>query len=183
MTSKIKMVVGLGNPGKTYAATRHNIGRRVAEVLEDDLPRGVAAWWPDSFMNVCGAPIAAKMRKKGLAPEEILIISDDFELPLGSLRLRLKGSSGGHKGLQSLIDALGTANFPRLRVGIGPVPKGQDPADFVLKPFAAGEKSKVDEAIVRGVEAVQVAVREGIETAMNRYNIVRHSGESRNPRG
>ncbi len=166
----IKLVVGLGNPGKSYAGTRHNVGRRVVELLEKDKPEGVVLYVPDVFMNTSGVPVAQLMRKKGWLPEQVLVVSDDFELSLGSLRIRLKGSSGGHNGLGSVLENLGTQQVPRLRLGIGPVPSGEDPADFVLKAFASGEKKAVEEAIQTAAEAVRAAVAEGIETAMNRFN-------------
>lgn len=166
----IKLVVGLGNPGKAYASTRHNIGRRVVEFLEQEKPDGVVLYIPDVFMNTSGVPVAQLMRKKGWQPEEALVISDDFELPLGSLRIRLKGSSGGHNGLKSVFENLATQNVPRLRLGIGPVPVGEDPADFVLKSFTAGERKSVEEAIRTAAQAVAVAASEGLETAMNRFN-------------
>jgi len=166
----IKLVVGLGNPGKSYSATRHNVGRRVVEFLEKEKPEGVYLFVPDEFMNTSGVPVARLVRKKGLATEDVLVVSDDFELPLGSLRLRLKGSSGGHNGLKSVLENLATQNVPRLRVGIGPVPRGEDPADFVLKTFSSGEKKKVEEAVAQAAEAVRVAVMESLETAMNRFN-------------
>lgn len=166
----IKLVVGLGNPGKSYAATRHNIGRRIVERLEKDKPEGVALCMPDVFMNTSGGPVAQLARKKGLSPEEVLVVSDDFELPLGRLRIRLRGSSGGHNGLKSVLECMGTQNVPRLRVGIGPVPPEEDPANFVLKPFAAREKKDVEQAVELAAEAVRAVVNEGIETAMNRFN-------------
>ena len=166
----IKLVVGLGNPGKTYAGTRHNIGRRVVEFLRDEKMEGAALFIPDVFMNTSGVPVAALMRKKGWTPENLLVVSDDFELPLGSLRIRLKGSSGGHNGLKSIFENLGTQDVSRLRMGIGPVPPGNDPADFVLESFASTEKKAVEEAIQNAARAIGVAIDEGIETAMNRFN-------------
>ena len=166
----IKLVVGLGNPGKSYAPTRHNIGRRVVESLEDDKPQGIMLFNPEVFMNTSGVPVAQLARKKGIAPDEVLVVSDDFELPLGQLRLRLKGSSGGHNGLASVLENFGTQDVPRLRVGIGPVPEAQDPAEFVLKPFASGERKAVDDAIVLAAQAVRVVVMEGMEPAMNQFN-------------
>jgi PTH1 family peptidyl-tRNA hydrolase len=121
-------------------------------------------------MNVSGIPVAQLVRKKGLSAQEVLIVSDDFELPLGSLRLRLQGSSGGHNGLKSVLENLATQDVPRLRVGIGPVPPDEDPADFVLKPFAAHERKGVEEAIAQAAEAVRAAVAEGVEGAMNKFN-------------
>ena len=95
---------------------------------------------------------------------------DDFSIPLGSLRIRLKGSSGGHNGLDSILQSLGTLDVPRLRVGIGPVQEGEDPADFVLEVFKSKEKAMVEEMIQKAAEAVRVSVLEGLETAMNRFN-------------
>jgi peptidyl-tRNA hydrolase, PTH1 family len=166
----IKLVVGLGNPGRSYAATRHNIGRRVVEFLQKHKPEDVLLYITDVFMNTSGIPVAQLMRKKGISPEDVLVVSDDFELPLGSLRIRLKGSSGGHNGLNSILENLGTLNVPRLRVGIGPVPGTEDPADFVLKPFTSGEKKQAQDAVELAAEAVQVALESGLETAMNRFN-------------
>ncbi len=167
----IKLVVGLGNPGKSYASTRHNIGRRVVEFLQEEKLDDVNLYIPDVFMNSSGVPVAKLVHKKGLLPDEILVVSDDFELPLGSLRIRLKGSSGGHNGLNSILDHLGTQNVPRLRIGVGPVPAGKDPADFVLEPFGKGERTEVTTIIARAASAVVRAVQKGIETAMNEFNV------------
>lgn len=166
----IKLVVGLGNPGRSYAATRHNIGRRVVELLQKEKPEDILLYVTDVYMNTSGVPVAQLLRKKGWSPEEMLVISDDFELPLGSLRIRLKGSSGGHNGLNSILENLGTLNVPRLRVGIGPVPPSEDPAEFVLKAFSSKERPHVQEAIETAAEAVRVAAASGIETAMNQFN-------------
>ena len=166
----IKLVVGLGNPGKAYATTRHNIGRRVVEFLQKDKPSGVQLYVTDVFMNTSGVPVAQLVRKKGLSPENLLVVSDDFELPLGRLRFRPKGSSGGHNGLKSILENLGTEDVPRLRVGIGPVPPDEDPADFVLKPFTSSEKKRALEAVTQAAEAVRVAADSGIESAMNQFN-------------
>ena len=166
----IKLVVGLGNPGKSYATTRHNIGRRVVESLKKEKPDGIQLYVTDVFMNTSGVPVAQLVRKKGWSPEDVLVVSDDFELPLGHLRFRPKGSSGGHNGLKSILDNLGTEDVPRLRVGIGPVPPGEDPAEFVLQPFASAERKRVLDAVQQAAEAVRVAAASGIETAMNQFN-------------
>ena len=166
----IKLVVGLGNPGKSYAATRHNIGRRVVEYLQKEKPSGIQLYVAEVFMNTSGVPVAQLMHKKGLSPAELLVVSDDFELPLGRLRLRLKGSSGGHNGIKSILEILGTEDVPRLRVGIGPVPSGEDPAEFVLKPFASADKKRVQKALEQAAEAVRVAADSGVEAAMNQFN-------------
>jgi PTH1 family peptidyl-tRNA hydrolase len=167
----IRLIVGLGNPGRKYSGTRHNIGRRVEETLREVSPAPKVRFANlDCFMNESGAPVAELSRRNGITPQEILVVSDDFELPLGTLRLRLKGSSGGHNGLKSILEVLGTDDVPRLRVGIGPVPAGEDPADFVLKSFGKGEHAAVDAAVERAAEAVQVILNEGWEPAMNRFN-------------
>ena len=166
----IKLVVGLGNPGRSYAGTRHNVGYRVLDALEAEPEAGVHLFRSPSFMNESGGPVSEQVRRKGLEPQQVLVVCDDFALPLGQLRLRLKGSSGGHNGLESILERLGSQEVPRLRVGIGPVPEGADPKDFVLGPFRASERALLDETIARAVEAVRVSVREGFETAMNRFN-------------
>ena len=166
----IKVVVGLGNPGKSYTHTRHNVGYRVLDQLENEGWKDAVLFRPDGFMNTSGHSVATLVRKKGLNPSEILVICDDFAIPLGSLRIRFKGSSGGHNGLNSILECLGTQEVPRMRVGIGPVPVGQDPADFVLATFSSAERSALDEVLRRTSEAVRVAVEHSVETAMNRYN-------------
>ena len=169
--SEIRLVVGLGNPGKAYTFTRHNIGRRVLETLEADPPAGVFLLAPDSFMNVSGLPVAEMLRRKGLTPPQLLVVVDDFELPLGILRLRPSGSSGGHNGLKSVFEALGTQDVPRLRIGIGPVPEGDDPADFVLRAFSGAEKTKISESVLpRAAACVRRVIEANVETAMNEFN-------------
>jgi PTH1 family peptidyl-tRNA hydrolase len=167
----IKLVIGLGNPGKSYATMRHNLGYRVVDRLSENPLLKAGLYKPsDVFMNSSGIPVAALARKKGLKPEEILVVCDDFSIPLGSLRIRLQGSSGGHNGLDSILSSLSTQGIPRLRMGIGPVPEGRDPADFVLESFRSEEKHKAEEMIDLAAKAVETALEEGIETAMNRYN-------------
>jgi PTH1 family peptidyl-tRNA hydrolase len=162
--------VGLGNPGKPYAATRHNIGFRVLNALEKDRWDGMDLFKPESFMNASGGPVAAYARQNGIAPQEILVICDDFMLPLGSIRLRLKGSSGGHNGLDSILKTLGTLDVPRLRLGVGLVPPNEDPADFVLTAFKKSERDAVDDLIDRASQAVKVIATDGFESAMNKFN-------------
>lgn len=169
--SALRLVVGLGNPGTRYAGTRHNVGYDVIDALAGDAPERVRLFKPESvFMNESGRPVAELARRNGIAPSSILVVCDDFALPLGSMRLRLKGSSGGHNGLNSILEALGTNEIPRLRVGIGPVPEGRDPADFVLERFRAGERDAVTRSIERAAEAVRCIGKEGWDAAMNRYN-------------
>jgi len=164
------LVVGLGNPGPKYVLTRHNIGRRILEHLEAP-PRGVSFLVPESFMNESGIEVVREARYKNIQAEEILVVSDDFELPLGRFRFRLSGSSGGHNGLQSILDAMGTNHVPRFRVGIGPVAENQDPADFVLEKFKRSDERIVKETIIpKAYDAVVDAMSKGIEYAMNKYN-------------
>jgi PTH1 family peptidyl-tRNA hydrolase len=166
----IKLVVGLGNPGKSYATTRHNLGYGVVDALEKDRFSQIDLFKPTGFMNSSGDPVSQEARRRGLNPQNILVICDDFSLPLGTLRLRLKGSSGGHNGLDSILQTFGTLEIPRLRLGIGPVPPAEDPADFVLESFKKSEKSQVKEMIGRAAKAVQVIADQGMEIAMNQFN-------------
>ncbi|HEX7448102.1 MAG TPA: aminoacyl-tRNA hydrolase [Pirellulales bacterium] len=185
----MKLVVGLGNPGRKYQATRHNIGFDVlsnlasryatgsprgsfqGEIVEADL-RGDRAWllWPHTFMNRSGASVVQARDFYKLENKQLLIVCDDFHLPLARLRFRAKGSSGGQKGLQDIIRALGTEEFARLRVGIGQPPDGWDPVDFVLGRFGKDEKAEVEHMVVQAADAVVEWAGEGIETCMNRYN-------------
>jgi PTH1 family peptidyl-tRNA hydrolase len=167
----IRLVVGLGNPGARYQPMRHNVGYRVIDLLEARGGCPARLLKPESvFMNESGLPVTALARKNGITAGEILVVCDDFAIPLGTLRLRMKGSSGGHNGLKSIFEHLGTQDIPRLRAGIGPVPAEEDPADFVLKPFAKTEQEAVEAMIERAADAVLVAVNEGLEPAMNRFN-------------
>ena len=191
----MKLIVGLGNPGRRYRATRHNVGwdviARLAErvgirVNEDEgfaeVGRGtigtrrVLLARPYTYVNVSGEAVRDLRRRHRLRPEDILIIVDDIDLPLGRLRLRAGGSAGGHNGLKSVIEALGTTEFPRLRVGIGRPPHGVEAADFVLTRFTEEERM-VHETLERAAEAVELAVTEGLPAAMNRVNARGVDGE------
>jgi PTH1 family peptidyl-tRNA hydrolase len=146
------------------------VGYRVIDALKESRWDAVALFKPSGFMNCSGGPVAAAARHAGLGPEQILVVCDDFMLPLGSLRLRLKGSSGGHNGLDSILQTLDTQAVPRLRLGIGPVPAGQDPAHFVLTAFKKPEKKILDEMLDRAAEAVKMIADAGFESAMNHFN-------------
>jgi PTH1 family peptidyl-tRNA hydrolase len=124
---------------------------------------------PQTFMNLSGEAVARLSRFYRLPPESILVIYDDLDLPVGKIRLRPEGGSGGHKGMKSIIEHLGTESFPRLRVGIGRPTHG-DPAEYVLSNFAPDERMAIEEACQRAVAAVELWVAKGIEAAMNRYN-------------
>lgn len=185
----MKLVVGLGNPGRKYQGTRHNVGflvldalaarhaggkRRTAfqaEVLEANL-QGVKTLllWPQTFMNLSGASVLAARDFYKLSDADLLVVCDDLNLPLGKLRVRASGSSGGQKGLENIVERLGTPNVARLRVGIGSVPPGWDAADFVLSRFGAAEQTEIDIAIARAVDAVEVWASEGTSVTMNRFN-------------
>lgn len=184
-----RLLVGLGNPGVDYVGTRHNAGFMALDRIADEtgialdaeagrslvgegLWRGepLALAKPLAFMNRSGPSVAALLRRYGLEPADVLLVYDDLALPLGQIRLRGKGSHGGHNGVRSVIDALGTAEFPRLRIGVGDSfpPGGQ--VDFVLSPFDDEEREAADAALDLAAEAALAFARDGLSTAMNQYN-------------
>lgn len=179
-------VFGLGNPGRQYVGTRHNAGAMVVDVLarrhrirlwrrrfQSACGKGRAAgrdvWLvkPRTYMNLSGYAVAEAAEKLNLATDNILVISDDIDLPPGKIRLREKGSAGGHKGLQSIIDELGTQNFARLRVGVG-APAGDDAATYVLSPLE--EADAVGAALERAAAAAEAWLAEGAARAMTAFN-------------
>ena len=188
----MKLIVGLGNPGKAYAGNRHNVGFQCIDRFagEHRIPvrerrlrlkplravfgRGevegtpVVLAKPRTFMNLSGKAVAQLVRRFGVAPDDLIVIHDDMDLPPGKLRIRPGGSAGGHKGVASIIDSLGTDGFARVRIGIGR-PDG-DEVSYVLGSFTAEEKDTVTEAVGRAAEAVRCILSDGIEAAMNRYN-------------
>lgn len=185
----MKLVVGLGNPGRRYQGTRHNVGFLVLEALAKEHGAGrrkqqfqgetsevtLAAarcllLWPHTLMNLSGGSVLAARDFYKLDLADLLIVCDDFNLPLGKLRARTAGSSGGQKGLENIVHRLGTDQVPRLRIGIGPVTGSGDAADFVLGRFRKDEQAEIELAVVRGAEAVVVWANQGIETCMNRFN-------------
>jgi PTH1 family peptidyl-tRNA hydrolase len=185
----MKLIVGLGNPGSKYASTRHNVGFHVIGELvrrhAGSAPRsrfqgelsevrleGEACWLlcPQTYMNLSGRSVLEARDFYKVENSDLLVICDDFALPLGSLRIRTKGSSGGQKGLEDILRRLGTEEIPRLRIGIGPVPEKWESADFVLASFSKDEIPIVNESIQRGADAVASWVRDGIQTCMNQYN-------------
>jgi peptidyl-tRNA hydrolase, PTH1 family len=190
----MKLVVGLGNPGRKYEGTRHNVGFEVlAELARRHVSgkqspvkvksafRGELAdlnvagerlllLWPQTYMNLSGASVLEARDFYKLSNDDLLIVCDDFNLPLAKLRMRKTGSSGGQKGLENIVSRLGTEDVPRLRIGVGPVPEHFNGADFVLGKFTRQEIPVVREAIVRAAEAVECWAREGIQPAMNRFN-------------
>lgn len=171
-SQKTRLVIGLGNPGPEYDKTRHNIGKRVVEVLRSygEHPLGVRFFFTDGYMNTSGSEVALYARKNGIRPEQLLVVYDDFEIPLGRLRVRPEGSHGGHNGMKSILENLGTASIPRVRIGIGPVPDGVDPADFVLKRFSPAEEKQLETVMETARTAIEDCISEGVESAMNKYN-------------
>lgn len=185
----MRVIVGLGNPGRRYRATRHNLGRDVVERLAAQLgvrwneegwartararvgAASVVLAFPESYMNVSGQAVRDLLRRRRRRAADLLIIYDDLDLPLGQLRLRPGNGPGGHNGLRSIIEALGTGQFPRLRIGIGRPPAGVDPVDFVLERFTSDERPAIDAAIARAAEAALAVATDGLPAAMNRYNV------------
>lgn len=182
-------VVGLGNPGGEYERTRHNAGFQVLDRLaarktidirrpefealtaRAELGRSmVLLVKPQTFMNASGRSAAAALAELGLEPERMLVVYDDLDLPVGRLRLRSEGGAGGHRGVASLIQELGTTVFPRLRVGIGRPAEGSTVLEHVLQPFRADEEAAVDAAIDRAADAVEAVVRDGMVRAMEAFN-------------
>jgi PTH1 family peptidyl-tRNA hydrolase len=185
----MKLIVGLGNPGSRYAATRHNMGWRVAQVLaaragadswREKLEAAVAeALWHDqkvvlarplTFMNLSGLAVRQLVDFWKMETKDLLVVSDDLALEAGRIRLRPGGSDGGHNGLESVIAHLGTETFGRLRVGIGPAPPPAEHAGFVLSEFTAAERPRVAEAIERAADAAECWITHGLQEAMNRFN-------------
>jgi len=188
MRTDVKMVVGLGNPGAKYVDTRHNIGFNVIDSLADRLgakvkkrkfgarfsetkfaDKKLILLKPWQFMNRSGQAVATAMGFYELAASDLLVVIDDMALAPGRIRIRAKGSAGGHKGLADIIEKLGTKEFARCRIGIGAACK-LDPYDYVLDKPTDAEKPLLDEAIVRAQDAVLCWIECGIEKAMNQFN-------------
>ncbi len=184
------MVVGLGNPGRRYARTRHNVGFRVADALVSSRRAAAAAGgaarllydaWrsdnppiviakPQTFMNASGDAVRALLDEWGADATSLLIVADDVNLPLGRVRVRGGGSGGGHNGLRSIIDRLGTVEFSRLRLGVGPRPPEMALSDFVLGDFAADEEESAEALVTRGALAAIAFAERGLDAAMREFN-------------
>ena len=185
------LIVGLGNPGERYEWTRHNLGFMLVDLLARQTGaqvkraecralvgraelegRAVELVKPQTYMNLSGESVACLLRKRaGLkAASDLVVVSDDIALPFGSIRLRPSGSSGGQKGLKNIISALGTDEFPRLRVGIKPEHPVGDTANFVLERFPRGQREEVEQILERCAEALRAVIRDGLEKAMSLYN-------------
>jgi PTH1 family peptidyl-tRNA hydrolase len=183
----VKLIVGLGNPGREYADTRHNIGFKVVDVIGDRL----GLQWrkdhdvvfaksfgetpflvlkPQTFMNRSGYAVSRFAGYHNVDPSELLVVVDDVDLPLGRIRVRASGSPGTHNGLKSVVEQLGTREFPRMRLGVGRGDARRDLADYVLATFDAAEQAEVDALIARAADAAQMFVAEDIRRVMNTYN-------------
>jgi len=192
----MKLIVGLGNPGRFYVNNRHNVGFRCLDYFarkqgislnlrraRSQLGMGevggtkVVLAKPRTFMNLSGEAVAALMRRHRLPIEDLLVIYDDLDLPLGKIRIRERGSSGGHKGMKSIIARLGSQNFPRIRVGIAPRGEGAedfakrvDTVEYVLSDFAAEEKPIIREVYPEVADAIHCLITDGVTAAMNKHN-------------
>jgi len=183
------LIVGLGNPGPEYAKTRHNLGFMLVDVLAERMQttvkrdecrsligRGiidnqtVELAKPQTYMNLSGEAVKGLLAKDDRTIERLIVISDDLALPFGTLRVRPKGTHGGHNGLRSIIEVLGTQEFIRLRIGIQPEHPLSDTKRFVLENFAKGDAETVEKVLGLSADAVETVIREGIDAAMAKYN-------------
>jgi len=184
----LKIVVGLGNPGDRYRDTRHNVGFQVvdelarrwrsetwrrryeAEVAEHRADGPVLLVKPQTFMNLSGVSVREAAKFYKAQPAEIIVIHDDLDLPPGRMRIRERGGAGGHRGIESIIAQLGTAEFVRIKFGIGRPPAGWEPADYVLGRFSQEEQPLIKEMIITAADAVEMLLKEGTAPAMNQFN-------------
>ena len=185
----MKLIVGLGNPGERYKLTRHNLGFRVVDRLalttgirlserscESVLGRGmweeqtIVLAQPQTFMNRSGTAVACLIAETACNTANLVVIYDDLDLPFGQIRIRSRGSAGGHRGMLSILECVGAAEFPRVRLGIGRPADGIDPADYVLENFGETELAAVDEIVEQGAESAICLVKDGIYRAMALYN-------------
>ena len=185
----MKLIVGLGNPGRKYENTRHNVGFRVLALLATRYGQGraqakfngeyvaarvdseaVSLLCPHTYMNRSGASVSAAVNFFKVETEDLLVVCDDFNLPLAKLRFRARGSAGGQRGLEDVIQHLGGQDFARLRIGVGSPPENWDAADFVLSKFTREEAGEIGTAIEQAATAAADWVGQGIEYVMNQYN-------------
>lgn len=183
------LIAGLGNPGREYAANRHNVGFRVVDQLAARhgiafsklqskafvtsgkiSGRSVILARPQSYMNLSGGPVASLVKFYKITLDHLLVIADDIDLPVGTLRLRPSGGSGGQNGMKSIIERLGSEAFPRLRIGIGRPPGRMDPAAYVLQDFDREQLPVIEAAYSKAADAVETWLVDGIELAMSRFN-------------
>lgn len=192
MTDNTWLVVGLGNPGPTYADHRHNVGQMVVDLLAERMAerwrtrgrcevvegrlgvppagRRVVLAKPRSYMNLSGGPVGSLAAFYKLPPAHLVVVHDELDIPYDTLRLKLGGGDNGHNGLRSIRQALGTGDFHRVRVGVGRPPGRQDPAAFVLSPFSAAERKELPLLLERAADAVEELVTQGLVRAQNSYH-------------
>jgi len=186
----VKVIVGRGNPGKKYEGTPHNIGfaaveqlarrseckfrkslRFNAEIAKAHLgAEAVLLVKPQTYMNRSGDAVGSLLRYHKVSPADLIVLLDDVELEVGRIRIRPQGSSGGHNGLSSVVDHVGTSKFVRIRIGVGRGVGNEDLISHVLKPFPAAKRERVDEMTDRAADAVYAILESGVDSAMNRYN-------------
>ena len=194
-----RVIIGLGNPGKQYLHTPHNVGFDVIERLAARLDCRVRGSFrfqarigkavfneaplllvqPQAYMNNSGPALAPLLRSKGVEPCDLVVVVDDADLAAGRLRVRATGGSGGHKGLASIIASIGTGDFARVRIGIGRDPADRTLTDHVLTPFSSEERRQMESVLEQATDAVLCIVESGVEAAMNRFNAERKDGEQR----
>ena len=197
ISGEATLIVGLGNPGREYTSNRHNVGFQIADRYAAahgltfskiqgkaiiaagrvDAVRVILAK-PQTFMNDSGRAVGALVNFYKVPQQRMLVIFDDLDLPYGAVRLRSEGGAGGHNGMRSIIQHLGSNQFPRLRIGIGRPPGRMDPAAFVLQDFSREEQAELDSISDRAVKAIDTFISGGITTAMNQFN---SAGEKREP--
>jgi peptidyl-tRNA hydrolase, PTH1 family len=187
----MKLVVGLGNPGRAYEHTRHNAGWAVLDEFARRRKAGFRRSWcrpvqlaktamegvgnlllakPLTFMNRSGNVLPALMRPAGLTAKDLIVVTDDINLPLGKLRIRAQGGAGGHNGLKSVIERLGTEEFARVRVGVGEQEDGKSLKDHVLERMNSEERRALADAVSRAVDALECLLVHGVDSAMNQFN-------------
>jgi len=187
----VKLIVGLGNPGRKYDQTRHNMGFRVIDDIAEQngvaikkkacdslvaeliiMGERVLLAKPQTYMNLSGHAVKALLKHTRSLPEDLVVIYDELDLPFGRIRVRQKGSAAGHRGAMSIMETLAGAPFYRVRVGIGRPAQGVEPADFVLKPFSAEEVEQLDAVVARASNAALSILQEGGQRAMEKFNRV-----------
>ena len=188
------LVVGLGNPGPRYELTRHNVGQLVLDELAERRSESfrahktnarVAETWlrpggaklvlakPNSFMNVSGGPVSSLARFYGVDADRVIVVHDELDIPFDAVKLKVGGGHGGHNGVRDVAKALGTPDFPRVRVGIGRPTGRQDPADWVLDPFSAAERKELPLALALAADAVELLIDEGLLAAQQKHHAPR----------
>lgn len=182
-------VVGLGNPGRRYSGTRHNVGftfvRRMAKAWETKLRKRrfsskiaevekenerIMLVLPQTYMNNSGVAVKRIMEGRNIQPEQLLVVYDDLDIPVGEIRIRKRGSAGTHKGMRSIVQEIETTQFPRMRIGIGPLPAGEDAVEYVLSCFDETEGVLLEESLKSAREALEMILDGRVEAAMNMYN-------------